>query len=87
MPGRRTKKKGTTTLKRIDYSDIPPSTDRELKSAQRVGRPKKAIVKQLIAIRLDPQLLAKLRRLAHEQNTPYQSLIQDILIKAVNKAG
>ncbi len=49
---------------RIDFSDIPESTDAELKRARRVGRPKTGNAKQLIAIRIAPPLLARLRRLA-----------------------
>lgn len=37
---------------RIDFSDIPESTDAELKRARRVGRPKTGSAKQLIAIRI-----------------------------------
>ena len=36
----------------IDFSDIPESTDEELKRARRVGRPKSGSAKQLIAIRV-----------------------------------
>ena len=39
---------------RIDFSDIPESTNAELKRARRVGRPKSAHAKQLIAIRARP---------------------------------
>jgi hypothetical protein len=39
---------------RIDFSDIPESTDAELKRARRVGRPKTGDAKQLIAIRIAP---------------------------------
>jgi uncharacterized protein (DUF4415 family) len=67
---------------RIDFSDIPESTDAELKSARRVGRPKSAHAKQLIAIRLDPRLLARLRRLARSKDKPYQTLIHELLEKA-----
>jgi uncharacterized protein (DUF4415 family) len=68
--------------RRIDFSEIPESTDAELKRAGRVGRPKSAHAKQLIAIRLDPRLLARLRRLAREKEKPYQTLIHELLEKA-----
>ncbi|HAR43444.1 MAG TPA: hypothetical protein DCS07_12570 [Bdellovibrionales bacterium] len=71
----------------IDYSDIPPSTDEELKSARRVGRPKTGNAKQLIAIRIDPKLLANLRKLASKQDKPYQTLIHELLEKAAKKAA
>jgi uncharacterized protein (DUF4415 family) len=67
---------------RIDFSDIPESTDAELKRARRVGRPKSTHAKQLIAIRIDPRLLARLRRLAHRRRKPYQTMIHDLLEKA-----
>jgi len=69
----------------IDFSDIPESTDEELKRARRVGRPKVGDAKQLIAIRIKPQLLAKLRKAARKQEKPYQTLIHEILEKAAKK--
>lgn len=67
----------------IDYSDIPESSDEELKTARRVGRPKSLRrPRQLIAIRIAPELLLKLRKLAAEQHLPYQSLIHELLEKA-----
>lgn len=63
----------------INFSDIPESTDEELKRARRVGRPKSSHAKQLIAIRIDPRLLARLRRLARRSQKPYQTLIHELL--------
>ncbi len=70
---------------RIDFSDIPESTDEELKRARRVGRPKSGNAKQLIAIRIAPQLLMRLRRLAAKQSKPYQTLIHELLERAARK--
>ena len=70
---------------RIDFSDIPESTNAELKRARRVGRPKTGKAKQLIAIRIAPQLLAQLRRLAARQSKPYQTLIHEMLEHAARK--
>jgi uncharacterized protein (DUF4415 family) len=67
---------------RIDFSDVPESTDAELKRARRVGRPKSAYAKQLIAIRIDPRLLARLRRLARGRHKPYQTFIHELLARA-----
>ena len=67
---------------RIDFSDIPESTDAELRRARRVGRPKTGNAKQLIAIRISPRLLAQLRRLAAKQSKPYQTLIHEMLERA-----
>lgn len=71
----------------INFSDIPESTDEELKRARRVGRPKTGEAKQLIAIRLHPRLLAQLRRLAAQQNKPYQTLIHELLEHAAKSAA
>lgn len=68
--------------RRIDFSDIPESTDQELRRARRVGRPRAAQAKQLIAIRLAPALLARLRALAHAKKKPYQTLVHEILERA-----
>ncbi|MDR1361106.1 MAG: BrnA antitoxin family protein [Rickettsiales bacterium] len=48
----------------IDYSDIPKSTAEDLKKFHRVGRPPKnaADKKQAVSIRLDPDVLAALRK-------------------------
>ncbi len=70
----------------INYSDIPQSTDEELKRARRVGRPKSGNAKQLIAIRISPKLLARLRRLAAKRDKPYQTLIHELLEKAARKS-
>ncbi len=69
----------------IDFSDIPESTGEELKRARRVGRPSTGRAKRLIAIRIDPRLLARLRRLAAKQSKPYQTLIHELLESAAKK--
>jgi len=43
--------------------------------------------KQLIAIRIDPRLLAELRRLAARQHKPYQTLVHELLEAAVKRAA
>lgn len=68
----------------IDFSDIPESTDQELARARRVGR---GTPKQLIAIRIHPTLLAKLRRLAARDGKPYQTLIHELLEKAAKRSA
>ena len=72
---------------KLDFSDIPQSTDAELKQARRVGRPKSGAGKQLIAIRLSPKLLATIRRMAAKQKKPYQTLIHELLEKAAFRAA
>jgi len=71
---------------RIDFSELPESTDEELGRARRVGRPKTGNAKQLIAIRIAPRLLAHLRRLAAKQDKPYQTLIHELLEKATRRS-
>ncbi len=71
----------------IDFSDIPESTDEELRRARRVGRPKSDMAKQLIAIRLSPRLLADLQKMAAKQGKPYQTLIHELLEKAASHAA
>ncbi|MGH7206859.1 MAG: BrnA antitoxin family protein [Nitrospiraceae bacterium] len=71
----------------IDFSDIPESTDEELRRARRVGRPKSGMAKQLIAIRLSPRLLATLQKMAAKQGKPYQTLIHELLEKAASRAA
>jgi predicted DNA binding CopG/RHH family protein len=69
--------------RKIDFSDIPNSTDAELARARRVGRPRSAHTKQLVAIRLDPRLIVRLKRVAASEGKPYQTLVHDLLLKAV----
>jgi predicted DNA binding CopG/RHH family protein len=71
----------------IDFSDIAESTEEELRRARRVGRPVSGMAKQLIAIRLSPQLLNRLRKMAAKQGKPYQSLIHELLEKAASRAA
>ena len=72
---------------RIDFSDIPESTDAELKRARRVGSPRTGQAKQLIAIRISPRLLAEIRRRAARRSMPYQTLIHEMLEKAATRAA
>jgi uncharacterized protein (DUF4415 family) len=72
----------------IDFSDIPESTDEELRRARRVGRPKSGQPpRQLIAIRIDPLLLRRLRALAAKQDKPYQTFIHELLERAAKRAA
>jgi predicted DNA binding CopG/RHH family protein len=66
----------------IDFSDVPESTEAELKRARRVGRPRRGQAKQFIALRISPRLLADIRRRAAQRSMPYQTLIHEMLEKA-----
>jgi hypothetical protein len=75
--GWRTAKKKVAIKKRwIDYSDIPPLSDKQLASMRRVGRPPLGEEpRQMLAIRLDVGVLRWLKSLAAKRRVPYQSLI------------
>ena len=71
----------------IDFSDIPELTTQELKRAKRIGRPKLAYPKQLMAIRISPDLLYRIRKLAKKRRRPYQTLMHELLESAVKAAA
>ncbi|MFM8269148.1 MAG: BrnA antitoxin family protein [Pseudomonadota bacterium] len=71
----------------IDFSDIPESTNEELSRATRINAPERRAVKKLIAIRIDPLLLNKLRKMALSEAKPYQTLIHELLEKAAKKVA
>lgn len=86
--GRQTTKRRKPTLgSLIDYSDIPASTPGELKKAFESREKRKKTAKQLIAIRIAPQVLHKLRKLAVIKSKPYQTLIHEILEKATKRVA
>lgn len=66
----------------IDFSDIPESTDDELRRARRVGRPRSGRRKQLMAFRIDPSLLQRVRRLASNEQRAYQTLLHEMIESA-----
>ena len=68
-----------------DLADIPEATDEQLCRARRVGRPVTGYAKHLIAIRISPRVLDRLRRLAAKQSKPYQTYIHEILERAAKK--
>lgn len=69
----------------LDLTDIPEATDTQLRRARRVGRPSTGKAKHLIAIRISPTVLAKLRRLAAKQSKPYQTYIHELLERAASR--
>ena len=75
---------GKVQLKRVPVCARPELTEKQLAGARRVGRPLAGRApKQLIAIRVDPDLLVALRKMAGRQKIGYQSLIQRLLRDAV----
>ena len=88
--GMRARKSGKSIPdSRIDFSDIPELSDKQLRKMKRVGRPLLGSEKrQLIAIRIDPQVLKKIKKHAEEHGTGYQTLINEILGKYIkNRAA
>jgi len=71
----------------LDFEDVPELTDAELRRARRVGRPVTGHAKRLIAFRIDPNLLAQLRRMAAKVGKPYQTLIHELLKSAAKRAA
>jgi uncharacterized protein (DUF4415 family) len=84
-----TKRRGNSTFRKvkdseIDYSDLPALSDKDLKKFRRVGRPLLSLSpRQAISIRLEVDVLQKLKKRAKKQKIGYQSLINEILKKAV----
>ena len=86
--GRAGKNARDTKRKRIDFSEIPELSDKQLSRMRRVGRPTVGDEpRKLIAIRLDAKVLGWLRRTAAEKGLPYQSLVNEILAEQMRKAS
>lgn len=86
--GRAGKKERGMKSKKIDFSDIPELSDKQLSSMRRVGRPTVGDEpRKLIAIRLDAKVLGWLRKTAEEKGLPYQSLVNEILAHEMRKAS
>ena len=86
--GARAKKKErrTAASRRIDDSDIPNASDEQLSAMRRVGRPPLGDrARQLIAIRLDPDVLNHLRTEAKRRSVGYQTLVNRVLADFVRK--
>lgn len=80
--GERAARKERRTAKpaKIDFSDIPEASNEQLRAMGRVGRPPLGDrARQLIAIRLDPNVLKGLRKEAARRNVGYQTLVNRVL--------
>ena len=74
------------TQRKIDFSDIPDSSARQLKAMRRVGRPPLGDEpRQLIAIRVDSGVLDQFRKEARRRRVGYQTLINEVLAQHVRK--
>lgn len=79
---------GGTRPRRIDFSDIPELTTAELARMKRVGRPPLGEApRKAVSIRLDQGVLAWLKESAARKGRPYQSLINEILARAMRRAA
>lgn len=84
-----TKRNATSTRRKIkdgdiDYSDIPRLTDAQLGKFKRRGRPVLGDTRRMaISIRIEEHLLLKIKKKAKSMKIGYQSLINEILKKAV----
>jgi uncharacterized protein (DUF4415 family) len=87
--GERAERKGKDTRrKKINFSDIPELSEKQLSRMRRVGRPTVGEEpRKLIAIRLDPKVLSWLRETAERKGLPYQSLVNQILAEEMKKAS
>ena len=82
------KKDKSTKSKRINFSDIPELSDKQLSRMRRVGRPTVGDEpRKLIAIRLDAKVLGWLRKTAEKKGLPYQTLVNEILAEEMKKAS
>lgn len=73
---------------KIDYSDIPSLTDEQLSQMRKVPRGRPLLGKekrQLISIKVDPELIETIKREAERLGKKYQSLIHEILGKHFHK--
>ena len=74
--------------KKINFSDIPELSGKQLSRMRRVGRPTVGDEpRKLIAIRLDAKVLGWLRKTAEKKGLPYQTLVNDILAEEMKKAS
>jgi uncharacterized protein (DUF4415 family) len=82
------KKEKNMKSSKIDFSDIPELSDKQLSRLRRVGRPTVGDEpRKLITIRLDAQVLSWLRETAEKKGKPYQSLVNEILAEEMRKAS
>ena len=75
-----------TTPSKIDFSDIPDSSPEKLRAMRRVGRPPLGDrARQLIAIRVDPDVLETFRKEARRRRVGYQTLMNEALAEHIRK--
>ena len=76
------------TPRRTDFTDIPDSSQAQLRAMRRVGRPPLGDrARQLIAIRVDPAVLDTFRKEARRRRVGYQTLINEVLAKHARRGA
>jgi uncharacterized protein (DUF4415 family) len=76
----------TGAAQQPDFSDIPEASPEQLGAMRRVGRPPLGEApRRLIAIRVDPDVLDRLRKEARRRKVGYQTLIHQVLTEHVQK--
>jgi uncharacterized protein (DUF4415 family) len=85
--GRAPRKEARTRVaRRINFSDIPETSDEQLRAMCRVGRPPLGgAARRLIAIRMDPDVLDWFRKEAKRRKVGYQTLTNQALAEYVHK--
>ena len=74
------------TSRKIDFSDIPDSSPEQLRAMRRVGRPPLGDrARQLIAIRVAPDVLETFRKEARRRRVGYQTLMNEALAEHIRK--
>lgn len=82
------RKRPITKRHKIDFSDIPELSHAQLRVMRRVGRPPLGkYARQLIAIRVDPQVLAEVKKEATRRDVGYQTLINEILARYAKRTA
>src|SRR4051794_40828915 len=75
-----------TSRAEIDFSDIPDSSPEQLRAMRRVGRPPIGDrTRQLIAIRVDRDVLEMFRKEARRRRVGYQTLMNEALAEHIRK--
>ena len=75
-----------TTPSKLNFSDIPDSSPEQLHAMRRVGRPPLGDrARQLIAIRVDPDVLETFRKEARRRRVGYQTLMNEALAEHIRK--
>ena len=74
--------------RKIDFTDIPELSDEQLANMRRIGRPPLGrSARTAISVRVDPEVLNRLKATAAKRGMPYQSMINDILARAMRRTG